>query len=135
MTFQGLELPQFGVVIRPYNEGIGYGYNENGDYIENFWNALDDQGVLPPGGWFIEYNYFGATQEQVQEYVRQMADKNWDILSESIIETEVIEGGTPSSFYSAQLINNDVYAVIEFPYNVISKMHLRFETKSGSFYD
>ncbi|MCL2107380.1 MAG: hypothetical protein FWH26_10050 [Oscillospiraceae bacterium] len=77
-AFQGTKLPDIGMVLWDYSDGVGYGWDAQGE-VENFWNVITDKGALPAEGWGFWLEYFGTTEEQARAYVQDMTRQGWTI--------------------------------------------------------
>ena len=102
-AFSGTKLPDIGMPIYDYGEGIGFGYTaEFEEEVECFWDIYTDKGSLPEY-WSFWVDYFGATESQVKDYVQTMVSQGWEITNED----------TSNGNYVCSLQKDDIVAGVE----------------------
>jgi predicted small secreted protein len=131
-SFSGTKLPDAGVVLGDYSEGVGYGWDsKTNDTVEYFWNPYTDKGTLPDD-WYVWFDYFGATIAEGKAYTKNMVSQGWEIAYENEWNNEWDTFNTLC--YTAQLKKGDLHAAVSVNDYGYYNMAVRFGTMSDALY-
>ena len=84
-SFLGVKLPQFGVAFYSFEDAYIWGYNEEFDYVEESYNYMTDEGILPKY-FFAGFYYNATTLEEVLAYTASLVEDGCTMLYENMYD-------------------------------------------------